>query len=105
LPQTHPGPLRTADWQELAVGTYDSENWAAAPTPALKDLLHEYELGMEHARSNAKCAANKNCLTDGKGFMIIEDWQQNLKRITFRVVWGPGLNNAEPCVLGAQNEF
>lgn len=107
LPQTHPGPFRTSNWEELEPGTYDSQNYATAPTETLRDLLHEYELGMEHARDNAKCRQPdiNNCLTNGKGYMTIEDWQKGLKRITFRIVWGDGLNNATPCAAGAKNEF
>jgi hypothetical protein len=107
LPQTHPGLLRTVEWEQLKAGTYDSAEYEAASTPALKEVLHEYELGMAHARSNPTCLAADppNCLTNGKGYMIIEDWQEGLKRITFRIIWADGLNNAEPCAPGAKFEF
>lgn len=107
LPQTHPGPLRTVEWAQLTAGTYDSADYESASTTALKELLHEYEVGMEHARSNPTCLAADppNCLTNGKGYMIIEDWQKDLKRITFRIIWADGLNNATACAPGAKFEF
>ncbi|MGH2520869.1 MAG: cytochrome b [Anaerolineales bacterium] len=113
LPQTHPGPLRTSAWNDLPAGTYLSDQWQAAPTETLQELLHEYELHMEHARDNAACrAANPpNCLTNGAGYMIIEDWQEGLKRITFRIIWDPvpelGTRpaDADVCLPGATGEF
>ena len=36
---------------------------------------------------------------------IIENWQEGLKRITLRIIWADGLNNAEPCLPGAKFEF
>lgn len=79
LPQTHPGPIREADWDELDYGTYEASSFASAPTPTLEHLLetfHEEVLRVAGAeRSNTE------------GFMIIEDWQTNLKKITLRIVW------------------
>jgi hypothetical protein len=37
--------------------------------------------------------------------MTIEEWQKDLKRITFRVVWDEGVNIETPCVPGAKFEF
>jgi hypothetical protein len=35
--------------------------------------------------------------------LVIEDWQTDIKRITFRVIWDGG--PADFCVLGQQHEF
>lgn len=117
LPQTHPGELRAADWNEISTGTYRSNEWQTAPTDTMKELLHIYEEEMEHARDNAKCRANtpSNCLTDGVGYMIVENWQtdprqeSDLKKITFRIIWttAEGVRPAEDavCVTGAVGEF
>jgi hypothetical protein len=62
---------------------------------------------MALARDNPKCRAADppNCLTNGEGYMIVEEWQPGLKRITFRIIWGQGLNNAEACAPAAKDEF
>jgi len=107
LPQTKPGPLREADWTQLTANPtpYEAANWAAAPTPALRELLKIYDDGMVHAASNPVCEKAKNCLVNGHGYMLIEDWQQGLKRITFRVIWNGGPPGGQVCQVGAPNEF
>jgi hypothetical protein len=107
LPQTHPGVLRTSNWADLTVGTWQASEWEASPTPTLRNLLHIYEEEMALARDNPKCRAADppNCLTNGEGYMIVEEWQPGLKRITFRIIWGQGLNNAEACAPAAKDEF
>jgi quinol-cytochrome oxidoreductase complex cytochrome b subunit len=105
LPQTRPGPLRTADWTQLTAGTYEAAAWQTAPTPTLKDLLKQYEDALAIGANNAGCLAAKNCLVNGHGFMTIEDWQQGLKRITFRVIWNGGPPGGAVCQLGDPNEF
>ncbi|HLE30428.1 MAG TPA: cytochrome b N-terminal domain-containing protein [Anaerolineales bacterium] len=103
LPQTEPGPLRTANWAELTPGTYTAAEWESAPTETLKKLLHTYEEEMVRAADNPTCRAAGNCLVDGEGLMIVEDWQEGLKKITFRVTWGEAPEDF--CLPGAQNEF
>lgn len=78
FPQTHPGPVRTADWEELETGTYEASDWRAAPTPTLQDLLHLFEESIvEHSEG----------LSNPEGVMVIEDWQTGLKKVTLRVLW------------------
>jgi ubiquinol-cytochrome c reductase cytochrome b subunit len=107
LPQTKPGPLREANWDQLTANPqpYEAANWAAAPTDTLKQLLEIYNEGMVHAADNPACRRAKNCLVDGHGYMLIEDWQLGLKRITFRVIWNGGPSGGQVCALGAPNEF
>ena len=35
--------------------------------------------------------------------MIVEDWQEDLRRITFRIIWEGG--PPAVCAVGQQNEF
>jgi hypothetical protein len=97
LPQTHPGPLREAEWEELPARAepYVAADWANAPTPALRELLHLYEEEMDKVSGR---------LVNGHAQMLIEDWQADLKRITFRITWSDN-PPTEWCALGAQNEF
>jgi ubiquinol-cytochrome c reductase cytochrome b subunit len=103
LPQTKPGPLREADWTQLTAGTYEAAQWQSAPTPTLQSLLKLYDDGMLHAADNPNCRKANNCLVNGHGYMIIEDWQVGLKRITFRVIWNGG--PPQVCAVGQANEF
>jgi quinol-cytochrome oxidoreductase complex cytochrome b subunit len=103
LPQTHPGPLRESDWSQMPAGTYNAADWQSAPTPTLQNLLHLYQEEVEIAEDSPRCHRADNCLTEPEGFMVIEDWQANVKRITFRVIWDGG--PAEFCAVGQQHEF
>ena len=102
LPQTHPGPLREADFNALPAGTYEAANYASAPTPSLEHLLEEYNKALIRAADNPNCRQKGNCLVDGHGYMIIQDWQTDesgnptLKRITFRVIWNGGPPGSMP---------
>ncbi len=78
LPETHPGPVRLAEWTELEVGTYVAAEWETARTRALREVLHLYHEELE---------AVSETLPNAEGLMIIEDWQPGLKKITFRILW------------------
>jgi quinol-cytochrome oxidoreductase complex cytochrome b subunit len=79
LPQTHPGPIRLADWDDLEVGVYEAATWSTAPTETLRDLLHTFDEEIVGAVSDER--------TSWEGLMVIEDWQPGLKKITLRVLW------------------
>jgi quinol-cytochrome oxidoreductase complex cytochrome b subunit len=79
LPQTHPGPLREADWNDLDYGTFEVANYAQAPSDVLQELLHILDDELEHVDTEDR--------SDVQGFMIIEDWQTGLKKITLRIIW------------------
>jgi hypothetical protein len=102
LPQTHPGPLRESDWSDIPAGEYTAADWANAPTPTLKNLLHLYQEEVEIAENSDRCRRANNCLTEPEGQMIVQDWQTDVKRITFRVIWEGGPETF--CQLG-QHEF
>lgn len=80
LPQTHPGPIQLADWDELEIGTYEASNWESAPTEALQDLLQEF---------HQELTSEGDKLPGSEGILVVEDWQPDLKKITLRVVWTP----------------
>ncbi|MEK6587765.1 MAG: cytochrome b N-terminal domain-containing protein [Chloroflexota bacterium] len=80
LPQTSPGPLRMADWDELPFGTYEASQYAQAPTRILSRLLETFHEEVEKAKRDPR-------YLDPEGLMIIEDWQAELKKIILRVVW------------------
>ena len=104
LPQTNPGPLREADWTQLTAGTYEATNWQAAPTQTLQELMKLYDDGMGRSANGASCKRFNNCLVNGHGYLIIQDWQQGVKRITFRITWKDGPPGGQVCALGAPNE-
>lgn len=79
VPQTHPGPLRTADWEQLIPGTYAAANWQTAPSPALQSVLKELEEAIDkHSSGN---------FTNAEGTLLIEEWQDGLKRVTIQITW------------------
>lgn len=117
IPQTHPGPFRQSpfdDFRTAAVTpdnptgrvTYAAADWERAPTASLRNILHTMQEELEIADKKAKqgLKAEQGALPDGKGFIILENWQTNLKRVTFRIIWaeGPGEN---VCAPGSKNEF
>ena len=117
IPQTHPGPFRQSEWGEYRVGpktadnptgrvSYAAEEWASAPTPALQSLLHQMYEELEVARGKAESglSAEQGALPEGRGFILVEEWQVGLKKVTFRIIWNEGPGEAV-CQLGAKNEF
>jgi len=81
VPQTHAGPVRTTPFDELQAGQYNAADWQSAPTAGMKKLLKLFEHELEGAQSR---------LPGVEGFMIIEEWQDGLKKITLRVTWNGG---------------
>ncbi len=91
LPQTHPGPVRLASFEELETGTYEASRWAEAPNPTLEELLKMFDEEIEKA---SRLQGDESELKNAEGIMVIEDWQMGLKKITLRVLWeGP---NGDP---------
>ncbi len=79
LPQTEPGPLRMAPWNDLNLGNYEAAAWAKAPNQTLRDLLRVFEGRLTQVQSPDR--------TKVEGLMVIEDWQTGLKKVTLRVLW------------------
>jgi len=79
LPQTHPGPLREANWDDITLGSYTAAEWSTAPTPTLQRLLHLFDQQLGGIESPERQGV--------EGIMVVEDWQTDLKKVTLRVVW------------------
>jgi hypothetical protein len=71
--------LRESDWDELDYGTYEATDYDQAPSETLQDLLHIFDEELERVDIENR--------SDVQGFMIIEDWQSGLKKITLRITW------------------
>jgi hypothetical protein len=81
IPQTHPGPLRTAVYEELVPGEYSAEAWNSAPTEGLREIMDIFNHEINKYGSD---------LPGAEGIMNIVDWQVGLKKITISVVWNNG---------------
>jgi ubiquinol-cytochrome c reductase cytochrome b subunit len=79
IPETHPGPLRLADWDQIEYGTFEAGTWPSAPTAELRSLLHTFDEELDLVNDEEK--------RDVEGLMVVEDWQTDLKKITLRVLW------------------
>jgi quinol-cytochrome oxidoreductase complex cytochrome b subunit len=118
LPQTHPGPVRQSEWEAYIIApvtqdnptgrmVYRASEWEQAPTPELRELLHEMQEGLE--RSHLRAEQNLlGSLKHGQGYLIVEEWQKGLKRLTFRIT-SEGKDGSPPptefCQPGAKNEY
>ncbi len=115
LPEEKDGPVRQTDWELLTVGEWDTtqDNSAASfdvqqLMVLFNDLIHEehekvverHEAKVNDLRSIrnptpeeqeelAKLLATDPGLPNGSGKMIIENWQEGLKKVTMRVFWTP----------------
>jgi hypothetical protein len=89
-PEEGEGPLREIPYDQLVPGTYQvgatqisADGLCSAldfGCPSLEKVFSDYADRInEHIESGE--------LQNGQAFMIIEDWQQNLKKITMRVIW------------------
>lgn len=87
VPQTHPGPLRLAEWDQLPVGTYEAGGYVNAPTDELHDLLELFNEELDAIHYGER--------TGHQGFMIIEDWQTDLKKVILRVTWSEDVESGE----------
>ncbi len=82
IPQEGVGPVRAMPYEDLIVGTHDlaTLDWATLEeqSPKLADILKEYEHLLEE---------EKDDLPNANGVMVIEQWQENLKKVTLRITW------------------
>lgn len=115
LPEEKDGPVRAIEWAKLTPGEWDTtrDNSAASfdvqrVMEHYADLIHEehakaverHEVKLEKARAVKNPDANQQAtlakleatdpgLPNGYGKMIIENWQDGLKKVTMRVFWTP----------------
>ncbi len=115
LPEEKDGPVRKTNWDRLTVGEWDTR-WDNAQASfdvqqlmvLYNDLIHEEHekvvdrhetkvrrLERQRNLSEAEQAELANLLAidpglpNGYGKMIIENWQEGLKKVTMRVFWTP----------------
>jgi hypothetical protein len=82
IPQEGVGALRALPFDELVVGNYDLEalDWDAVSdqSPKLAQVLKEFDHLVAEAQDE---------LPNANGVMVIESWQDALKKVTLRVTW------------------
>ena len=115
LPEEKDGPVRKTDWDRLTVGEWDTRWDNAAASFDVQKLMkhydelihHEHEKAVDqHAAKLRKAQRVRNPteaqqaelqnllntdpgLPNGYGKMIIENWQDGLRKVTMRVFWTP----------------
>jgi quinol-cytochrome oxidoreductase complex cytochrome b subunit len=80
-PEEGIGPLHRVPFDALVVGVYqvDAADVGAMPAP-LAEVFDQYQRQVQAARDAGE-------LPEAQAFMIVEDWQQDLKRVTLRITW------------------
>lgn len=82
IPQEGVGPVRAIPYDELVEGSYDlstvDPDTVAEESPRLGEVLEEYEQLIAEFRDE---------LPNGNGVMVIEPWQDDLKKVTLRITW------------------
>jgi quinol-cytochrome oxidoreductase complex cytochrome b subunit len=84
------GAVRRLGYDGLPVGTYDLAQFNTPPpkADAFQTMLVNMQAAVRHQADVAK-QSEKNGLQDAQGFFVVEDWQTNLKKVTFRITWTP----------------
>jgi hypothetical protein len=87
-PEEGVGPLREIPFEQLQAGVYEvniTPTKNLCPTldfgcPELENVFLEFTQRINTAAENGK-------LPDVQAVLVIDDWQQDLKKITPRIVW------------------
>ena len=94
LPEEEAGPVRETDWAQLQLGEWDTRvdvpgNAESTANPTMQGLMEEYaqHIVVEDVKAYEK--GLDEGLPNGYGKMIIEEWQDGLKKLTMRVFWQP----------------
>lgn len=78
IPEERVGPVRQIPFDQLAGGPYDTETFVLPASPSrLEQVFAAFKARVEDQRE----------LPEGQGVMVIEDWQEGLKKITLRITW------------------
>ena len=87
-PQEGVGPVHKIPFTQLQTGVYEVNQ-----TP-VRNLCPDIDYGCPELESvfgsytqRVNAAVEQGDLPTGTGVMLIEDWQQDLKKITFRIIW------------------
>ncbi len=90
-PQEGVGPVHRIPFAQLQSGVYE-----VGTTPA-RNLCPEIDYGCPELESvfatytqKVDAAVEQGDLPAGTGVLVIEDWQQDLKKVTLRIVWVEG---------------
>jgi hypothetical protein len=94
LPEEEAGPVRETEWDLLQLGEWDTrvdlpDNADSAANPAVQGLMEEMAHHIVEEDAKAYEKGLDIGLPNGYGKMIIEDWQDALKKVTLRVFWTP----------------
>jgi quinol-cytochrome oxidoreductase complex cytochrome b subunit len=75
------GPLHGVPFEQLKVGLYDIETVAPDSLPPnLGQVFSEFA-------TRVKSNAHQSQMPEAAGVLVVEDWQQDLKRVTLRITW------------------
>jgi quinol-cytochrome oxidoreductase complex cytochrome b subunit len=89
-PQEGVGPLRAVSFDQLKPGVYEVNKTPAERLcpeldfgcPELEEVFATYTEWINQAEEEGK-------LPNADALMIIEDWQENLRKVTLRIIWKP----------------
>lgn len=86
------GEVRRLGYEGLPTGTVDLSTYATPPSNAnaFQAMLANMEKAIQHQAEVAKSSPTQG-LEGAQGFFVVEDWQSNLKKVTFRITWTPRL--------------
>lgn len=82
IPQEGVGPVRSIPYEELIVGNYDL---STLDLEAVSDQSSELAGVLE--KYNHLVTEEQDDLPNANGVMVIEQWQDNLKKVTLRITW------------------
>ena len=79
IPVEGVGPVRVLMYEGLPVGQYDTEDPASYPK--------EGEFATVFEEIHSEIGKLPEELPNGHGVIVIEDWQEGLKKLTMRILW------------------
>jgi ubiquinol-cytochrome c reductase cytochrome b subunit len=87
-PQEGVGPLRAVPFDQLQEGVY--EVGITEPVKLCPNIdfgCPEFEAVFGDYSQRVQEAADRGDLPDYEAVMLVENWQQDLKKVTMRIVW------------------
>lgn len=80
-PEEGIGPLRSVPFADLPIGVYVAGKTDPGGLPAsFRPVFAEYSRRVADASASGR-------LPDAQAFLIVQEWQQDLKRVTLRIGW------------------
>jgi hypothetical protein len=87
-PEEGVGPLRAIPYEQLQSGVYEvNVTESERMCPSLDFGCPELEAVFQDYSERINQAAEDGRLPDAQAFLVIEDWQQDLKKVTPRITW------------------